>query len=269
MLKFNFYVIICLGDNMDSTNYPLGRKIPFDLFKDKLIKGQYMYENNFYIDGIDKYDDCWIGFNDQFEEPYWFGITPDGNNAYEYNTADEILNAKVFDGKSMYELWDKVYFYSLNGVDALEWIWYNLKFYYCRKQDAYNVAKLATKLWNGDYDKLKIEFEELVQTENNRVYTAYYNEKMLAFVHCSIRSEYVEGATSEKVAYIEAIYVEEEYRKFGIATHLIELCEKWAKEQGIIQIASDCEIDNLDSIKLHFSSGFEESAKLIHFIKNI
>ena len=92
---------------------------------------------------------------------------------------------------------------------------------------------------------------------------------MLAFVHCSIRSEYVEGATSEKVAYIEAIYVEEEYRKFGIATHLIELCEKWAKEQGIIQIASDCEIDNLDSIKLHFSSGFEESAKLIHFIKNI
>lgn len=77
------------------------------------------------------------------------------------------------------------------------------------------------------------------------------------------------GATSEKVAYIEAIYVEEEYRNFGIATHLIELCEKWAKEQGIIQIASDCEIDNLDSIKLHFSSGFEESAKLIHFIKNI
>ena len=131
------------------------------------------------------------------------------------------------------------------------------------------MAKLATKLWNDDYDKLKTEFEELVQTENNRVYTAYYNEKMLAFVHCSIRSEYVEGATNEKVAYIEAIYVEEEYRNFGIATHLIELCEKWAKEQGITQIASDCEIDNLDSVKLHLSSGFEESAKLIHFIKNI
>jgi aminoglycoside 6'-N-acetyltransferase I len=98
---------------------------------------------------------------------------------------------------------------------------------------------------------------------------AYYNEKMLAFVHCSIRSEYVEGATNEKVAYIEAIYVEEEYRNFGIATHLIELCEKCAKEQGITQIASDCEIDNLDSVKLHLSSGFEESAKLIHFIKNI
>ena len=89
---------------MNSKNYPLGKKIPFHLFRDELIKGQYMYENNFYIDGIDKYDDCWIGFNDQFEKPYWFGITPDGNNAYEYNTADEILNAKVFDGKSMYEL---------------------------------------------------------------------------------------------------------------------------------------------------------------------
>ena len=38
---------------------------------------------------------------------------------------------------------------------------------------------LTTKLWNDDYDKLKTEFEELVQTENNRVYTAYYNEKCL------------------------------------------------------------------------------------------
>ena len=41
---------------MDSTNYPLGRKIPFDLFKDKLIKGQYMYENNFYIGSLQKSD---------------------------------------------------------------------------------------------------------------------------------------------------------------------------------------------------------------------
>ena len=63
--------------------------------------------------------------------------------------------------------------------------------------------------------------------------------------------------------------VEEEYRNFGIATHLIELCEKWAKEQGITQIASDCEIDNLDSINLHLSNGFHEKAKSVHFIKNI
>ena len=161
---------------MDGTNYPLGRKIPFDLFKDELIKGQDIYENNFYIYGIDKYD---------------------------------------------------------------------------------------------DYDKLKSEFESLVQTENNRIYTSYYKEEMLAFAYCSIRSEYVKGATIEKVAYIEAIYVEEEYRNFGIATHFIKLCEKWAKEQGITQIASDCKIDNLNSIKLHLSNGFNESVKSVHFIKNI
>lgn len=47
----------------------------------------------------------------------------------------------------------------------------------CTSQDIDDVAKLALKLWNdADYDELKDEFEAVLQTENNIVYTAYCQE---------------------------------------------------------------------------------------------
>lgn len=52
-------------------------------------------------------------------------------------------------------------------------------------------------------------------------------------------------------------------------SHLIKRCEIWAKSKGCKQFASDCEVNNSSSINLHKKYGFNESAKLVHFIKNI
>lgn len=140
----------------------------------------------------------------------------------------------------------------------------------CTSQDIDDVAKLALKLWNdADYDELKDEFEAILQTENDIVCAAYCQEKMIAFAHCGLRNEYVEGADSNNVGYLEAVYVEEKFRNLGIASHLIERCEIWAESKGCKQFASDCEVNNLSSINLHKKYGFNESAKLVHFIKNI
>ncbi|MGN0523360.1 MAG: aminoglycoside 6'-N-acetyltransferase [Eubacterium sp.] len=245
-------------------------RIPYDIFREKLNKRENIFENSFEIVGNYKFDDCWIGYIEEFNE-YWFGLTPDGNNTYEYKTADEILNAPVFDGKSMHELWDKVNFYSINGLGAEEWFLYNcVKFYRCRKQDAYNVAKLACKLWeDSDYDELKSEFEAISNCNNEIVFTAYVDEKMIAFSHCSIRKEYVEGTKASPVAYLEAIYVEKEYRKAGIATNLISFCENWAKDKGLTEFASDCDINNAGSRSLHKHNGFNEASTLVHYVKGI
>ncbi|MGN1124093.1 MAG: aminoglycoside 6'-N-acetyltransferase [Eubacterium sp.] len=140
----------------------------------------------------------------------------------------------------------------------------------CTNQDIDNVASFAVKLWNdSDYDELKIEFEKIVQTDNNIVYTAYFQKENIAFAHCSIRNEYVEGADTDNVGYLEAIYVEEKFRNSGIASHLIECCENWAKSKGCKQFASDCDINNSASINLHKKYGFNESTRLVHFIKEI
>lgn len=248
-----------------------GGHIPYASFRQKLAVGDNIYENNFYIENDDVFDDCWIGFAPDCENPYWFGLTADGKNACDFKTVDEILNAKVFNGKSMYELWNKVYFYTVNGIEAKDWFLNNcVDFNICRLKDACNVAKLAVKLWNdADYNELKKEFEDLVQSGSDIIFTAYFQSEMIAFAHCSVRNEYVEGANTNHVAYLEAIYVAENFRRNGIGGFLIKNCENWAKKQGITEFASDCSIYNAESINMHKASGFSESAKLIHFIKNI
>lgn len=257
--------MLCTGD------YMFGERIPYAIFSQKLSDGKNFFENSFYVENSDKYCDCWMGFNQDFSEPYWFGLTPDGKNSYDFKCAEEMLNAKVFDGRSMKDIWDKIYFISINCISACDWVICNcIDFYCCRKQDAYNVAKLALKLWNdADYDGLKDDFEKTAQSENNIIFTAYYRKDLIAFAHCSVRNEYVEGADSDNVGYLEAIYVEENYRHLGIASHLIKHCENWARSKCCKQFASDCDITNSESISLHLKNKFSESARLVHFIKNI
>ena len=64
-------------------------RIPYGIFREKLNKRENIYENNFEIVDNNKFDDCWIGYSENFNE-YWFGL-PDGNNDYNYKTAEEII----------------------------------------------------------------------------------------------------------------------------------------------------------------------------------
>ena len=51
---------------------------------------------------------------------YWFGLTQDGKNAFEFSTFDEFSNAKVFDGRSLVEVWENVTLLEINACDAGE-----------------------------------------------------------------------------------------------------------------------------------------------------
>ena len=245
-------------------------KIPYGLFRKKLNSGKNMHEIHFEIIGSEKYSDCWMGCDDK-NKTYWYGLTPDGKNGYDFQFADEILNAPAFDGRSMRELWDRVAFDTFDALSAEDWFLYEcVQFYRCRKQDAYNVARLACKLWqSADYDELKTEFEAIAGRRNEIVFTSYIDENMIAFAHCNIRKEYVEGAESSPVAYLEAIYVEEEYRKAGVASYLIGCCENWEKEKGCSEMASDCDIENHSSRKMHEHNNFKEVSKLAHYVKSL
>lgn len=132
------------------------------------------------------------------------------------------------------------------------------------------IARLACKLWkDADYVELKSEFETISSKKNEIIYTAYCNKKMIAFAHCNIRKEYVEGTSSSAVAYLEAIFVEKEYRNAGLATYLIRCCENWAKKKGCREFASDCDVNNNESRILHKANGFIEVSTLVHYIKKL
>lgn len=54
------------------------------------------------------------------QDIYWFGLTADGKNAFDYPTFEEFSNAKVFDGKSLVEIWDTVTIEEIDGCDPTE-----------------------------------------------------------------------------------------------------------------------------------------------------
>lgn len=57
-----------------------------------------------------------------------------------------------------------------------------------------------------------------------------------------------------------------------LETEFIEMllaCENWAKTMGCKEFASDCELDNEESLQFHLKMGFEEVNRIICFTKKL
>ncbi len=113
------------------------------------------------------------------------------------------------------------------------------------------------------------EFREIVAKEDAVCFIKYVDDKQIAFARGQLRYDYVEGTESSLVGYLEGIFVAEEYRKSGYAAELLGECEKWAKEKGCTEFASDCEFVNEESLKFHLALGFEEANRIICFRKDL
>jgi aminoglycoside 6'-N-acetyltransferase I len=50
---------------------------------------------------------------------------------------------------------------------------------------------------------------------------------------------------------------------------LIAAAEKWTRERGLTEIASDAELENETSIRAHKALGFQETFRLVHFLKRV
>ncbi len=137
-------------------------------------------------------------------------------------------------------------------------------------EDAEILAGLAIQMWTDhDPEDLSEEFRKLVMNEEAVCFIKYEEDKPVGFAQCQLRHDYVEGTESSPVGYLEGILVSEGYRKKGYATQLLSECEKWAKEKGCSEFASDCELVNEESLKFHMALGFEEANRIICFRKDI
>ena len=136
--------------------------------------------------------------------------------------------------------------------------------------DASAVAGLAILLWpDNQRDELEKEFGDLLISNDTAVFIQYSDEKPVGFAQCQLRRDYVEGTDTSPVGYLEGIFVLEEYRRRGYAKALLRACESWAGEMNCSEFASDCELDNRESLKFHLAMGFEEANRIICFKKKI
>lgn len=138
------------------------------------------------------------------------------------------------------------------------------------RDDVIYIANLALQLWNGHtQQELADEFFQLIDRKDATIFLAFTNDNAIGFAQCQLRYDYVEGTDSSPVGYLEGIFVENPFRKQGLGRKLIAACEQWAKDKGCLEFASDCELNNTDSLSFHLHSGFEEANRIICFVKKI
>ena len=131
------------------------------------------------------------------------------------------------------------------------------------------LTKLHTILHNANDGEFYESDKEDMQNNNMAHFIALDGEKVVAFAHVAIRHEYINGTNSSPVGMLEGIYVLPEYRKHGIAQQLVLLCENWVKDRGCIELASDCYLENTDSLAFHLKIGFIETERIIMFSKKL
>lgn len=136
------------------------------------------------------------------------------------------------------------------------------------KDDLAAVTALAEKLFSPD-DALKAEMELLLEDAGAAVFLCFAGDVPIAFAQVQLRRDYVEGTSTSPVGYLEGIFVEEAFRRHGIAARLAAACEEWAKGAGAAEFASDCELANSDSILFHKAIGFSEANRIVCFVKGL
>ena len=93
--------------------------------------------------------------------------------------------------------------------------------------------------------------------------------RVIGFAEVSLRDDHVDGASICPVPYLEAWFAEARARKQGIGRSLMEAVEHWALGRGYIELASDAELSNTLSIRLHKKLGFAEVDRNVTFLKSL
>ncbi len=136
------------------------------------------------------------------------------------------------------------------------------------KKDAPTLAALASQLWrDAAPSELEAEFAALADCPDAVCLIQYVDRQPVGFAQCQLRHDYVEGTETSPVAYLEGIFVQEDYRHRGCATALLQECEAWARRLGCSEFASDCELTNAASLRFHLALGFTEVNRVICFKK--
>ena len=135
-------------------------------------------------------------------------------------------------------------------------------------EDLASAAELAALLWpEAGKEELEQEFRDLLKDGGCALFLASEGGRDIGFAQCQLRHDYVEGTDSSPVGYLEGIYVREDSRRRGTARALLRCCEDWAARLGCREFASDCELENGESLAFHLKNGFREANRIICFTK--
>lgn len=88
------------------------------------------------------------------------------------------------------------------------------------------------------------------------------------FIELNIRS-FAEGSRNKGVPFIEAWYVDPQYRGADWGGKLVGAAEQWALGRGYTEIASDTQVGNTSGQAAHVALGFKEVERVVCYLKDL
>ena len=120
---------------------------------------------------------------------------------------------------------------------------------------------------DNDSDDVEADMRAILARPEAVVFIAERPDgSVCGYVEVGIRA-YADGCHSSPVAYIEGWYVDPDVRRSGYGRALLAAAEKWARERGYTEMASDARLGNDISLKAHQSSGYEVVGRIVQFRK--
>lgn len=89
------------------------------------------------------------------------------------------------------------------------------------------------------------------------------------FAEAALRTDYVNGAETSPVAFLEGLYVVPRQRCKGWGRALVGAVTAWARARGCRELASDALLENEASHRMHHALGFEETERVVFFRKEL
>ncbi len=132
-------------------------------------------------------------------------------------------------------------------------------------------SHMRTNLWPDSHDQHLAEINAYFAHTSIDIQQCFVIEtdgQLAGFIELNIRN-FVEGSRMPQVPYVEAWYVEPDHRGQGYGIQLMKRAEQWALEQGFSELGSDTDTHNHASIAAHKHLGFEETYRIVCFLKQL
>jgi len=128
-------------------------------------------------------------------------------------------------------------------------------------QDSDNIVRLADELIHlDDWSSREVMLKKSLQDPNCKIYVAEVDGKIVGFIETHVFLDFVEGAP---IAIIQNVIIEENYRKLGIGSKLLQRVIEEAEKLNAVEIHVWTEFDNQQAIRFYTKHGFKKRALLL------
>lgn len=140
---------------------------------------------------------------------------------------------------------------------------------YCTSAAHRGWLELRNELWPQPRERHVSEMSAMADSAARFAAFVAYDEagQPAGFAEAALRTDYVNGALSSPVAFVEGLYVAPRARRRGMARALVAAVAQWSSERGCSELASDALLANEASQAMHRALGFQETERVVFFRK--